>query len=295
MIGSITKTFTAEAISLLIKQGKISLTDALKAFVPMLPNASRVHVKNLLVHSSGIKDYYALNEFNKVRNEAISLQDFTRWISQYDPEFKPGTRNSYSNSGYNLLAFLIESVSDLKYSEFLKTYIFSPLEMNSTGSFEKRDKHSKNLVKGFSPGSLPTLLGPPNEIHPSWLTGSGSVFSSAGDLLKWCSVIESRMNADEDWIPYGWGVRSRDSIQYLEQHGRIPGYSSIIQIIPALSLNIIILNRIESDAVNAIAKGINSLLLDEDVEVAALEKLKNYQDLSFLNILEPINSLRISL
>ncbi|NNL16425.1 MAG: beta-lactamase family protein [Flavobacteriaceae bacterium] len=274
MVGSITKTFTAEAISFLVKQGKISLSDPLTELVPSLPNASQILIKDLLVYSSGIRDYYSISEFNGIRNEVTQLKDFTKWISQFEPEFEPGERNSYSNSGYNLLAFIIESVSGLKYHDYLKTYIFNPLKMDSTGSFEMGKDTLLNIVQGFSPGSLPTLLSEPNKIHYSWLTGSGSVHSSPKDLLKWCSVIETRVIKEPDWKPYGWGLRSQNSIDYLEQSGRIPGYSSIIQIFPSLDLNIIVLNRIESDAVNSIAKGITNLLLNEDVEIPDIRKVQ---------------------
>jgi len=274
MVGSITKTFTAEAISFLVKQGKISQADPLTELVPSLPNASQIRIKDLLVHSSGIIDYYSLTEFNGVRTEAINLEDFTKWISQFEPEFEPGERNSYSNSGYNLLAFIIESVSGLKYNDYLRTYIFNPLKMDSTGSFEMGKDTLVNIEHGFSPGSLPTLLSEPNKIHYSWLAGSGSVYSSAKDLLKWCSVIETRVIKEPDWKPYGWGIRSQNSIDYLEQSGRIPGYSTIIQIFPSLGLNIIVLNRIESDAVNSIANGITNLMLNEEVEIPEIRKIQ---------------------
>ncbi|MBT8325674.1 MAG: beta-lactamase family protein, partial [Winogradskyella sp.] len=80
MVGSITKTFTAEAMTHLVEQRKISLTDPLTELVPSLPNASQIRIKDLLVHSSGIRDYYSLTEFNGVRTEAINLEDFTKWI-----------------------------------------------------------------------------------------------------------------------------------------------------------------------------------------------------------------------
>ena len=274
MVGSITKTFTAEAIAKLIDQQRISLTDSVNGLIINSTNIPKISLENLLNHSSGIKDYYAIGDFNNKRNESISLMEFSQWIDDYELDFEPGQRNSYSNSGYNLLALQVELASGLKYADFLEKYIFSPLDMNDSGSLESDKQKVTGLVQGYAPGNLPTLLREPNKINPSWLVGSGSVFASARDLLKWCSIIESRINKNVQWTPYGWGVRKRDSIEYIKQNGRIPGYSSRIEIYPSIGLKIVILNRIESDVVNSIANQIFDILFKKDVEIPKLRDVK---------------------
>ena len=273
MVGSITKTFTAEIISVLALKGMLNLSTNYIEYVPGIPISDEITIDHLLSHSAGVPDYFNIPEFKKLRKKDMPLDKFAKWISEYPLDFKPGQGNNYSNSGYNLLAFLIESVTKRSFSDNLKNEIFGPLNMLGSGSKDVPIE----LPQGFEPGNSPDYLRLPNKINATWLTGSGSVYATSEDLLKWCNMIKKRLgdrlNNRGNWKPYGWGVRQRGSELYLEQNGRIPGYASSIHVYSESDIVIIVLSRIESDAVSTLASGISNILNDEDPETPVRREL----------------------
>ena len=280
MIGSITKTFTAEAIQNLIRQNKLKEDTRISDIFSASKKHNDITIRHILMHASGIPDYYNIEEFGMIRNNDMPLEVFYSWISKYPLDFKPGTSNNYSNSGYNVAALGIETITEEKYHEYLTNSILSPLKMNDTGSISS--DNIENIVAGYAPGNLPALIRSPHEINNDWLIGSGSMFSTAEDLLKWGNEIKHRLKSGDDWKPYGWGIRQRETQIYLEQNGRIPGYSASIQIYPETDFIIILLSRIESDAVGVMANGIADILHDVKVEIPQRRTIKevNLNDLS---------------
>ena len=276
MIGSITKTFTAEAINTLITEKVLKPETKISEVIKASQNHEKISIQQLLTHSSGIPDYYSINEFKNMRNSKIALDEFYQWIRQFPFDFDPGTSDSYSNSGYNILALAIELASNRKYHDYLKKTIFLPLEMTSTRSIESGIPF--DLVEGFEPGHIPDLLQKPQNLDYSWLIGSGSVYSTAEDLLLWGSLVKNRMRSDKNWKPFGWGIRKRESQLYLEQNGRIPGFSASMHIYPETDYIIIALSRIESDAVGKMTKGIADILHNVDVKIPEVREVIQLSD-----------------
>ena len=273
MIGSVTKSFTAELISTLREKGLLTEKTKLIDLITSLDTDiyKDITVYDLLTHSSGIPDYYNIDTFKEVRDKEMSLDDFYKWISQFPLDFESGKRHSYSNSGYNVLAYVIELLTNTKFNEYLKNEVLNPLQMGATGSIESG--RPENLHKGFEPGDMPELLRAPQSIDVSWLIGSGSIYSTPDNLLKWCIEIKNRLKSDKNWKPFGWGIRKRGTELYLEQNGRIPGYASNIRIYPETDDIIIALSRIESDAVNHIAEDISVILAGKKIDKPEVRKL----------------------
>lgn len=272
MIGSVTKTFTAEIIKTLIEKDLLTEKTKLIDLIPGLDSYKNVTIYNLLTHSSGIPDYYNIDEFKEIKNNKMPLNDFYNWIFMFPPDFEPGEGNSYSNSGYNILAYVVELLTRTSFSEYLKNEVLNPLGMSTTGSIESG--RPENLPLGFEPGNLPELLRAPQNIDVSWLTGSGSIYSTPDDLLKWCVKIKQRLQLDKNWKPFGWGIRKRGTELYLEQNGRIPGFASNIRIYPETDDIIIVLSRIESDAVNHIASNISDILAGAETNIPIVRKIQ---------------------
>ncbi len=273
LIGSLTKTLTAEGIGNFIESGQITLKSPLSDYFPKIPQAEKINIRHLLTHRSGVPDYYSIDEFRTARTTPVSLKDFGDWVSKHPLAFDPGRGNGYSNSGYNLLASIIETLSGKSYNEYLESEVFERLDMAKSASLSS-DAYPY-IPKGFEPGPLPELIKAPQTTHPSWLVGSGSVYASASDLLKWSNEIKSRLINQPKWKPYGWGIRKRGKELYLEQTGRIPGYASSLQIYPESNLVAIALSRIESEAVNMLTKGISALVMGEEVSVPKVRELVN--------------------
>ena len=116
---------------ILVEEGKINLDDKISKHLPDTPDAwKNVSVRNLLTHTSGIKTYTGLSGFELSRR--LSRAEFVKAIGAYPLDFEPGERYSYSNTGFNLLGFIIESASEKSYWDFMRERVFKPLGMNRT-------------------------------------------------------------------------------------------------------------------------------------------------------------------
>ena len=138
-LASVSKQFTAMGIMILKKQNKLSYDDSLRKFFPELPYHN-ITVLQLLQHTSGLPDYMPLfNEHWDSTKIAVN-SDIIKLLSQYKPDtlFAPGAKWEYSNTGYALLASIIEKVSGKKFGEFLRKNIFEPLGMKRTQVYCRR-------------------------------------------------------------------------------------------------------------------------------------------------------------
>jgi CubicO group peptidase (beta-lactamase class C family) len=124
-LASLSKTFTAAAIVMLIERGTVHLQDPLSHFFPEFPNGDHITVEQLLSHESGVGELDAPD----LMRECVGSSELVRRIAKVPPFFAPGTSDRYSNEGYVLLAAIIEHVSGMGYEAFLHMNIFDPLNM----------------------------------------------------------------------------------------------------------------------------------------------------------------------
>lgn len=252
-VGSVTKTFTAAAIELLAERGKLHYDDTLDRFVPEYRHAREVSIDQLLSHSAGIPDYYALPAFAAARSRNLSLSEIARWLGQFPLDFVPGSKGRYSNSGYSLLALVVERASGESYAQFLNRNVFAPLGLRNT--FADGATVETASASGYDPGPRPSLLQTPALIAPGWLVGNGSVRSNARDLSAWLDIAAAGTFANLKSLPYpnGWSKRADAGATILEQDGRIPGFASTISVDEQSGLKIVVLSNIQCAAVSLIA------------------------------------------
>ena len=153
-IASTSKQFTAMSIALLAEQGKISLDDPIRKWVPELPAyADRITVKHLVHHTSGIRDYLGLwgmsgrSTADEIPEE-VALDLIRR---QKATDFEPGSRYSYSNSGYFLLSVIVKRASGLSLRQFAQANMFGPLGMTSTHFHDRNTEIVPNRAEGYQP------------------------------------------------------------------------------------------------------------------------------------------------
>jgi len=271
-IGSVTKTFTAAAIELLAQRGRLSLHDTLSKFLPGLVFGDSVTLEQLLAHTAGVPDYYGLPEYAVRRTEPISLDEFALLIGSKPLDFKPGSDGRYSNSGYKLLAAVVERVSGMSYNTFMRTQIFEPLHLAETGNLGDGGLVER-LAPGYDPGFLPVRVQPAEYTSPSWLEGDGSVYSTGADLLRWTEAIQSDALVYTSSLPYpyGWGKHVRFGREVLEQNGRIPaGYAAYVGTYPKEGVTVIVLSNIQSAVVDQMGADLAALALGEQYEIPAI-------------------------
>ncbi|MGH9957958.1 MAG: serine hydrolase domain-containing protein, partial [Pyrinomonadaceae bacterium] len=132
-IASVSKSFTAAAIMILVERGLLNTSDSLNKFIPDYPDGDKITVHHLLVHTSGIPNVNSFPDYDAKSKFAQTPASLIEMFKNKPLTMKPGERCSYSNSNYNVLAFIIEKVSGKGYGEFLKETIFDPLGMKDTG------------------------------------------------------------------------------------------------------------------------------------------------------------------
>jgi CubicO group peptidase (beta-lactamase class C family) len=265
-IASVTKTFTAAATLMLEQHGKLKLSDPLSKYVPGYLNGERITIEQMLSHSSGLPDYYSLPEYSTKKYQRVALPDLITWVKTKPLDFLPGSKNSYSNTGYGFLAYIIEQVSGKPYDQFIADEILRPAGMKDTGTV--RDEV---LIPNRADGYQPALGTPGLHNAPFYdktiLTGSGSLYSTPGDLYTWCRAIESGRFFDIRKLsyPYGWGTReTKSKHKFVEQSGRDPGFASHVAVFPDDNLIVIVLGNLEDAAVNVMADDLAALALGEN-------------------------------
>ncbi len=184
-LASVSKPFTAMSIALLAQQGKLSLDDDIRKYVPEMPKYDEtVTIRHLIHHTSGIREYEALVRFGGLdTDKAYSPKAILNMLArQKNLSFKPGAKYSYSNSGYFLMGIIVERVSGKSLRAFAEENIFKPLGMKNTLFFDNRFEVIKNRAHGY-------IVGPDNSIRARSslydLVGAGGVLTTVEDLYLW--------------------------------------------------------------------------------------------------------------
>ncbi|HQU93861.1 MAG TPA: serine hydrolase domain-containing protein [Pyrinomonadaceae bacterium] len=297
-IGSVSKQMTAAGIMLLVQDGKVLLDEKISKYLPNTPEAwSSVTVRHLLTHTSGVKSYSSLDGFSL--SERMTLNDFIKKLSPHPLEFTPGEKNIYSNSGFNLLAYIIETQSGKKYMDFMRERIFVPLGMTKTGDrdpqfiiplrangYEWRQNHFSGRD-----GDLTDLM------------GAGSIVSTITDMTKWEAALrgDKLLNAQskkEIWTqftfnngkpsPYGFGWRISEvrGSKLIGHTGQTAGFGAAIFRYIDSDITVIALTNLGEVGMGSIVattaakeyipklslKGINTAVSADPVLLANIEK-----------------------
>jgi D-alanyl-D-alanine carboxypeptidase len=182
-IGSLTKQFTAAAVTMLADEGKLSFDDRLATYAPSLPNAKQITLRMLLDQTSGLHNYPSLNEHAWPTHGEISTAQILNILATDKPNFAPGERWEYSNANYAALTAVVERVSGASLGSFLQARIFTPLSMPDSG-FGYAAQQSGNVAVGYR-GGVPEV--PP--ISLDLFSGAGAAISSAHDLALWDTAL----------------------------------------------------------------------------------------------------------
>ena len=198
-LASVSKQFCGYAISKLVQEGKINLQDSIQKFVPELPNFGRtITIDHLVHHVSGIRDWAsAMPVAGWSFDDVISFDQILRFAYQQQGlNFIPGAEYIYSNTGYNLLAKVVETVSGVSFSEWIAENIFTPLQMNNSLFLSNADEVIPNRALGYyeENGSWN------NKANRLTALGSSSMYSTTTDLTKWMSHLASPTDEDQEVI-----------------------------------------------------------------------------------------------
>ena len=199
-VGSVTKQFTAASIVLLSLDGALGLGDDIRTYLPELPDyGPTITIDHLLHHTSGVRDYLNLM--------ALAGREFYAPISHLDIvelmarqralNHPPGERYSYSNTGYMLLATIVERVSGRSFGTFARERIFEPMGMTASFLYEDAEHVVPHRATGYAPGAGGRF----RMVHNfSFATaGDGQLYTTVGDLLRWSRAFATDRVAGPDF------------------------------------------------------------------------------------------------
>jgi CubicO group peptidase (beta-lactamase class C family) len=254
-LASVTKQFTALAILQLNQDHKLAIDDDIQKYLPSLPAyAKNIKIRHLLNHISGLVDYENLTDGYK---EPVTDIDVLKLLSAQDTtNFVPGSKYDYSNSGYSLLASIIEKVSGQSYQDYITNHIFKPLKMKNS-SFNIRGREIANRAYGYSKKG--NGFEKTDQSSTSFVLGDGGIYSSINDLMKWqhsllksilikenplqqASLIAYDLDANNKYAG-GWRITNKNNRQIYHHTGSSRGFLTYHLFIPELKLGLIILTN----------------------------------------------------
>ena len=257
-LGSISKQFTAISILQLMEKGKLALQDRIMTHIPDYPAiGEKITIEHLLTHTSGITNITGMKNFGDIKRNDLSTAEVVNFFKNEPLEFEPGTKWSYSNSGYILLGYIVEKVSGLPFAKYLEENIFKPCQM--TSSFLDDDSRIiKNRASGYAKKGDQTINA--QFISMTIPHGAGGIVSTVGDLYRWNRALLSHKmvtnstlekaftryklsDGKETDYGYGWFFSNIQGIPTVEHGGGIEGFLTSSIYLPSKDLFVAVLSN----------------------------------------------------
>jgi CubicO group peptidase (beta-lactamase class C family) len=287
--GSVTKQFTAAAVLLLAREGKLSLDDPARKYITELPDyGTPLTIRNMLNHTSGLRDWGSLEAIagwprtSRVYRHAHVVEILGR---QRALNFPPGTRWSYSNSGYNLAAVIVSRVSGMPFAEFTHSRIFEPLGMTHTSWRDDHTRVVKNRAIAYADREDGFHIEMPFEnVH-----GNAGLLTTVGDLLKWnenftmprvgdAALVEEQQQAGKfnDGRPHGYALGLMlgpyKGVTQIEHSGSTAGYRAHLSRYPEQRVSVAVLCNGSSAQATRYAHSVAEVYLGKSLRPAAAPK-----------------------
>ncbi len=273
-LASVSKQFTAAAILLLMQDGKLAIDEPVRKWLPSLPPATdAITLRQLLTHTSGLLDYEDLmpDPFEgQIRDAGV--------LALLEPEdrlqFEPGTAYRYSNSGYALLALVVERASGQDYPTFLRSRIFLPLGMHDTVAYVAGGPEISNRAWGYS--EVDGRWQRTDQSSTSAVLGDGGIYSNTHDMARWDAALyddqllsdasralafgrQAEVTGEDDAAHYGFGWRiSGDTLWH---SGETLGFRNVIVRWPGKRTTVVLLSNRNDPAPYQTALAIGRLFL----------------------------------
>ena len=257
-VGSVSKQFTAMSVALAAREGKLSLDDPVRKYVPELPDFGKpITVRHLIHHTGGLREKWDLLAMSGWRDgDVVTLEDVLDLASrQKELNFPPGTEHLYSNTGYDLLSVVVHRATGKTLAEYARERIFEPLGMKDTRFVDDRTLVIPRRATGYSPSSegrfevdMPNLT----------TTGSGSLYTTVRDLAFWDESFYTGKLGGKDLVTlvetpgtledgtkltyaFGLAVDTYQGLRRVEHGGALVGYRAQITRFPEKHFTVTVL------------------------------------------------------
>ncbi len=258
-IASVSKQFAGLAISTLVQEGKISLEDDIRKYLPDVPDfGKKITIQQLVDHTSGLRDWpQTLNVAGWRWDEDFLFEDIVRMVKkQQDLDFDPGSKFSYSNTGYNMLAAIVEKVSGKSFRQWTDDNIFTPLAMSNSHFLDNHKTIIRNMAYSYNLSDGKVVK------SPTALTayGSSSLFTTVDDLCLWVIYFEKQIaandpvylrmltegilnNGEKTQYAFGLGLDVQGGLKTVSHNGGWAGYRTAIVNFPDQRISVIVLSN----------------------------------------------------
>lgn len=288
-LASVSKQFTAMAIMMLKEKDKLSYDDTVTKYISEFPYP-RITIRMLLNHTSGLPNYMWLVEHHWKGKKAPYNEDVIKMMAEHklDLYFTPGQRWDYSNTGYIILASIVERVSKKKFDNFMYENIFEPLEMDNSFVYSSSLKNinKDRLVGYYYRGRRYRMI--PETVNDG-AVGDKGVYSTTEDLFKWDQALYNYSLVSPETfneaistfklrnkyeIPYGFGfrIRTKNNKKIAYHHGKWNGFrTSLLRYVEDTN-TVIVLNHTSSSLNNSIIRDIQ-MVLDDSLNFDLTQKV----------------------
>ena len=280
IMGSVSKQFTAAAIALLVERGRISLDDDVRKYVPELPDyGQRVTIDELVHHTSGVRDFWALVDAAGMRfDDGYTVSDVVRFAArQRHLNFAPGTEYNYSNTGYVLLGVIVQRVTGMSLRSFAANEIFTPLGMGDSHYHDDHTEPVRGRAIAYQPA--PATTGAWRiDVWNNDIVGQGGVMTTVEDLQKWDenfytgkvggpSFLARQLTrgklADGTTLAYAFGLEIGEyrGLPTVEHTGSTGGYRTDIMRFPGEHASVVTLCNVTTADAGGLAHRVADVVL----------------------------------
>jgi CubicO group peptidase (beta-lactamase class C family) len=276
-VASVSKQFTAFAITLLVAQGKLSLDDDIRKHLPEVADfGKKITIRHLIHHTSGLRDQWELLAMAGWRLDDVITKDHILKLvrQQRELNFEPGAENLYSNTGYTLLAVIVERASGQSFRDFTAEKIFKPLGMSNTHFHDDHQMIVKNRAYSYGPVKDGFQLIALNYAN----VGATSLFTTAEDLAKWVLNFEEKkvggapvieqmqkkgvLNSGKELdYAFGLGIGPYRGLNTVGHSGGDAGYRSFVFWFPEQRFGVVVLSNLATFNPSRVARQIADIYL----------------------------------
>ena len=277
-LGSLTKQFTSASILLLAERGKLSLEDPVRKYLTDAPSTwDAITIFHLLTHTSGIFNYTALPDFAATMPLPLTPPQIIAKVRDRPLDFEPGSKMSYSNSGYIVLGLIIEKVSGDGYGSFVQKNLFDPIGMKDSG-YDSSTTIIARRAAGYRRGANGLVNA--EYLDMSLPYAAGALYSTTEDLLRWEQALfggkvlkpaslEKMTTPFKNDYALGVSVRQKDGRRIVEHNGGINGFNTFLAFYPESHVTVAVLGNLNGETPETMGAALGTLAHGGSVQLTS--------------------------
>ncbi|MCH8289501.1 beta-lactamase family protein [Candidatus Poribacteria bacterium] len=306
-IASVSKQFAGFAIATLFHGGELSLDDDIRKYLPDLPGfGNTITIRHLVHHTSGLRDWVQSMVIAGIQmDDVISFKHILKMVRhQKELNFQPGEEYLYSNTGYNLLVEIVETITGSSFREWTDAHIFKPLGMTNTHFHDDHEMIVKNRAYSYEPVESGGFK---NAVNNLTALGSSSLYTTVEDLVKWIVNFDDKrvgghtaigqmhqqgiLNNGEQ-IPYAFGqsIGEYKGLRTVDHSGSWRGFRSHLVRFPDQKFGVVILSNLASFPPQNLARQIADIYLADQLTSEAESKAESVEPDTAEDSIEPLTA-----